>query len=268
MRRFLVSVLALAAVALSSTARAGSVITTTDFESFALPASGFDNGSDGSGGFTIDGNFFNNAYDATWGSWAGWAISNHDDASDPTWLNQYSAITGTGAGGSSQYAVAFSDEFNGDAFINIADGQRVLSMDVTNTTYGYFTMRDGDANGFARPFGPDDYLLLTISGYSGFGGTGDLIGAIPVYLAGDGEILNSWLSVDLAALGDARSLSFGFESSDVGLFGINTPTYVAVDNFQTISPSAAVPEPAGLVLLGVGLMGAVGFARRARRASA
>src|SRR5262249_17448897 len=34
----------------------------------------------------------------------------------------------------------------------------------------------------------------------------------------------------LSAMAGARTLSFEFASSDVGMFGINTPTYLALDN--------------------------------------
>jgi hypothetical protein len=46
-------------------------------------------------------------------------------------------------------------------------------------------------------------------------------------------------------LGDARSIGIDFASSDVGEWGINTPTYVAIDNLTLV----AVPEPSGIVLV-------------------
>ena len=42
-------------------------------------------------------------------------------------------------------------------------------------------------------------------------------------------------------------LRFGFDSSDAGDFGINTPTYFAIDNLVT------VPEPGHTLLIGLGL---------------
>lgn len=268
MRRFILPALALAALASAPIVRAGSVITTVDFESVALPPSGYINNS---GGFTIDGNFFNNEYefDEEWNMefWAGWAVTNHDDATTPGFGNQYSAITGTGAGGSSQYAIAFDGGEFGGAYIDIADGQLAHSMDVTNTTYTYLSITEGDS--FTPAFGNGDYFLLTITGYEGLGGAGSIVNSLNYYLADyrDGKTfaLDSWDNIDLTGLGDARSLGFTFETTKQSDFGGLTPTYVAVDNFQTFAPSPAVPEPAGLVLLGVGLIGAVGFARRTRR---
>jgi len=266
MRRALIPSLALAALALVSTARAGSVITTVDFESFPLPASGYNNDS---GGFSIDGNVFNNKYeyfpDFNYEFWAGWAVSNHADKTTPGFGNQYSAITGKGAGGSAQYGIAFDGGTFGGAYIDLAADQLAYSMAVTNTTYTYFSITEGDA--FTPKFENGDYFLLTITGYDGLGGVGSVTSSLNVYLADyrDGKTfaLNTWDTIDLTGLGDARSLGFTFYTTKRNDFGPLTPAYVAVDNFRTIGPAAAVPEPAGLVLLGVGLLGAISLTRRA-----
>jgi len=144
--------------------------TTTDFEGFNLDAESFLNGADGSGGFT-DGNLFlQNSYNDAWSSWSGFAISNTTDVTTPGFMNQYSAITGAGADGSATYAVAF---VSGGASIielnNAAQGEKVNEITITNGTYPYLSMLEGD--GFAKKFGglsgdDPDYLLLTIKGYA------------------------------------------------------------------------------------------------------
>ena len=81
-----------------------------DFEELSLPAESFYNGSDGAGVFTSGGAFFNNTYTDFGGgfyAWTGWSYSNMTDVTTPGFDNQYSAITGGGAEGSSNYAVAF-----------------------------------------------------------------------------------------------------------------------------------------------------------------
>lgn len=271
-RWFVLPALVVAALALAPAARAGSVIT-TDFESVALPAEGFINDAGAVGGFDLNGNFFNNSYeyfpDWDYTFWAGWAISDHKDKKTPGLANEFSAITGKGAGGSSQYAVAFDAGDFGSAYIDIAAGQTAFSMAVTNTTYTYFSIKEGDQ--FTPKFGSDNYFSLIITGYDGVGGAGvggvanTAIGAIEVILAdyrdGQNFILNTWETVNLTGLGDARSLGFTFVGGISDENGMLTPTYFALDNFRTFD-AAAVPEPAGLVLLGVGLVGALGLARR------
>ena len=66
--------------------------------------------------------------------------------------------------------------------------------------------------------------------------------------------------------GAARSLSFSFSSSDNGVYGMNTPAFVAVDDFRTSAPSApaAVPEPASLATAAVGFAAVAIAARRGR----
>ena len=60
-------------------------------------------------------------------------------------------------------------------------------------------------------------------------------------------VISQWTTVDLSPLGNAASLQFTLASSDTGAFGINTPTYFALDNLA-LTP---VPEPGTLVLIGL-----------------
>jgi hypothetical protein len=46
-------------------------------------------------------------------------------------------------------------------------------------------------------------------------------------------ILKTWEWVDCGKLGLVDSIYFNLTSSDVGAFGINTPTYFCLDNFTT-----------------------------------
>jgi len=82
--------------------------TTSDFESFSLDSESFLNGSNANGGFS-DGNvFLPNDYNAMWDSWTGFAISNMTDVTTPGFMNQFSAISGSGFNNSINYAVGFA----------------------------------------------------------------------------------------------------------------------------------------------------------------
>ena len=62
-------------------------------------------------------------------------------------------------------------------------------------------------------------------------------GDVTLYLAdfrfGDNSqdyIIDAWTAVNLSSLGQVKTLEFSVSSSDTGDFGINTPTYFAIDN--------------------------------------
>ena len=116
-------------------------------------------------------------------------------------------------------------------------------MYITNSTYAYLSMRDGD--GFAKRFGgvtgdDPDFFLLTIKAFS----NGVLsVDSVNFYLADyrfsnneEDYIIDEWTWVDLSSLGAADSLAFNLSSSDVGQFGINTPAYFCIDEVFSLDP--------------------------------
>ncbi|MGD7653414.1 MAG: DUF4465 domain-containing protein [Verrucomicrobiales bacterium] len=233
-------------------------VPTATFEDIALDSTGYWNGSDGSGGFTTNGAFFNNSHNATYGNWSGFAVSNHTDTTTAGWTNQYSAYTGSGAGGSANYAVAYYSTWEATPTISFSSVTDLagFSAQVTNTTYTALAMLNGDSFGndpFGGPSGDEqDWFLLTITGYTG-GVAGN---SIDFYLAdyrfSDNSldyIVDEWSTIDLSSIGSADSLQFTLSSSDVGTYGINTPTYFALDNITVPEPSALLCSLAGLGLL-------------------
>ncbi len=189
--------------------------------------------------------------DATNGSWTsggvefntnlfgpGWSYSNVDDVDTPGFENQWAAITGLDFGGDGIYAMATSF-FPDGAFFNIPVESTVASIWVTNATYSYHSMLQGDC--FAKQFGgldgtDPDFFKVVFRGYSQPGGMGEVTGETEFYLADfrfdDNRLdylVDNWQPLDLARLGNARSVGISFASSDVGKFGINTPVYVALD---------------------------------------
>ncbi len=232
MKRIFTSMLWLASLGL------GFAQTVADFENFDLSSESFLNGSDGSGGFSSGNVFLSNVYNTDYDFWSGWAISNTTDTQTPGFLNQYSAITGGGANGSDTYALTF---ISGESVINLeGDAQAVEGMYVTNNTYAYLSMQEGDT--YAKKFGGDlgddpDFFLLTIKKYEN-GVLGDE--SVEFYMADyrfeDNSmdyIVDEWTYLDLTSLGSADSLQLTLTSSDVSPFGINTPAYVCVDQIET-----------------------------------
>jgi hypothetical protein len=229
---------------------------TINFEDKFLAPNSYYNGSDQAGGFTSGGAFFNNTYNAAFDFWGGWSYSNIKDVTTAGFGNQYAAYalpSGGGGGGAGNYGVAFNFS-PGDARIPLPAGTLPLTVSITNTTYAALSMQNGDS--FAKKFGGSsgndpDFFLLTIQGRDS---SNHLTGTVPFYLADFrfanntlDYIVNTWQSVDLSSLpATTRSLTFDLTSSDNGMFGINTPTYFALDSLVV-----AVPEPSTLALLAV-----------------
>ena len=214
--------------------------TTSDLELFSIDSESFLNGVNANGGFS-DGNIFlQNDYNAMWDSWTGFSISNMTDVTTPGFTNQYSAITGGGYDNSSNYAVGF---VSGPTVINLqnnAVGEIVNGFFITNSTYAFLSMRDGDQ--FAKKFGgatgdDPDYYFLTIKAFSnGVLSTDSIDFYLADYRFTDNTqdfLIDEWTFLDLTPLGAVDSLQFTVSSSDVGQFGINTPTYFCMDNFTT-----------------------------------
>ena len=213
--------------------------TNADFENFDLPPESFLNGNDLSGGFADGDIFLPNNYSTDSDSWSGWSISNKSDNTTSGFTNQYSAITGQGLN-SDTYATAF---VSGESIVRLENGASQEGMYITNSTYAYFSMLDGDS--FSKKFGgltgnDPDFFLLTIRAYQ----DGELIdNQVDFYLAdftfadnSQDYIVDQWTYVDLSTLGAADSLSYTLTSSDVGEFGMNTPAYFCIDDFITTDP--------------------------------
>lgn len=268
-------VTAIATLALAQTAHTA----IADFEDLTPPTAytgpgggAYYNGSDGAGGFLSGDVWFTNNYSAAWGSWDGWAYSNTTDTTTPGFTNQWSAITGGGVDGSANYGVSYYSTFgsnNTQVLFGYSSGEYAQTVDgfyVTNTTYAWDSMTNGDA--FAKQFGgttgdDPDWFKLDVYGLgSGYERTGD---SVEFYLADyrfvdpdEDYIVTDWTWLDLTDLGGVYGLEFELTSSDIGDFGMNTPAYFAMDDLN----ANPVPVPGAVWLLGSGLLGLVGIRRR------
>jgi hypothetical protein len=247
------------------------------------PAGGgsFFNGNDGAGttnsdGWASQGVRFSNDYNGdslpAFDYWEGWSYSNVANATTPGFTNQYAAAPGGGSDGAGGVAAGqnYALAFGSAAYFDLPENARLRSVEVANSTYAALTMLNGDS--FAKKFGGDsgddpDLFQVTLTGYDGPGATGGMIASVTVDLAdyrfadnGQDFVLDRWRHVDLAGLGGARSVGLSFFSTDSGDFGINTPTYLAVDNLTY----TIVPEPSGMCLLALACAGTA-YRRRRRR---
>ncbi len=225
-------------------------LTLAHFENFFLDQEGHLNGIDGSGGFESGNIFLPNNYNFQFDAWSGWSITNVTDNTTPSYLNQYSAITGIGELNSNNYATAYAYDPVHINLINEAKGKALEGMYLTNSTYAYWSMKDGDS--FTKKFGgvtgnDPDYFLLTIRAYL----NGQLSSeSIEFYLAdyrfednSQDYIIDEWTHIDLSSLGNVDSLQCTLSSSDVGDFGMNNPAYFCVDNITTTDAPIGINTP-------------------------
>ena len=191
-------------------------------------------------------------------SWSGFSYSNTTDTTTPDFSNQYSAIAAGGAEGSANYGVAYVSAYGTAPRIEFDLPTVLGGAWFTNTTYTALAMRDGDA--FSKQFGgasgtDPDWLLLTIYGLDA---SDAITGTLEFYLAdfrfedsADDYIVDSWTFVALDGLGEVTALEFAMSSSDVGAFGVNTPTYFAIDSITPVPvpPAFLLCAPAVVALL-------------------
>jgi len=210
------------------------------FDDLTLSPESFWNGSDQSGSFKSGEISFNNSYSKDYQSWFGFAYSNMTDVTTSGYGNQYSAITGKGYDGSANYAVCYPSP---TARVGYAVPTKTTGFYVTNSTYVYLSMKNGDA--FAKKFGGEsgndpDYFRLMIEGLNTDGLPVD---TVSFYLAdfrfadnSKDYILNKWTWVDLSELKETRFLRFSLSSSDNAAWGMNTPGYFCIDDFNGEKP--------------------------------
>lgn len=212
---------------------------TVDLESLTLGSAPYWNGSDKTGEFNTLGVKFQNNYNATYSSWGGFGYSQKADVTTSGFSNQYSAYDP--ANGTNKFAIYYAP-YAGDAFASFSTGTEHLvnSVSICNSTYTALSMKNGDAS-FSKKFGGStgndkDWFKLTVIGYNV---AGDSVKSVDFYLAdyrfddnSKDYIVNKWTTIDLSSLGKINKFTFRFTSTDMGVWGMNTPAYVCLDNIK------------------------------------
>jgi hypothetical protein len=220
-----------------------------DFEELTLDANSVVAASPDRSTFESQGVRFSGSWNTEFNCCAdGWAYSNQKDLETKGFTNGNSAYALPDGGG-----VLASDNF-GVLYLTTPDATQislptptqVKGMYVANTTYVYHAMATGDDGNeppFVKgPFSVGDFFKLDIHGLDA---DGQRIGTVDFLLADFADqntgIVAEWTWVDLTPLGDhVSALQFDLSSTDNDdVFGMNTPSYFAMDNLTI----ASVPEP-------------------------
>lgn len=215
--------------------------------------------NDGSGSFGMS--VFTNEWGSSWGGFT------YSDVNNPTvggFGNEY-AVYGDGRdySDSGVYAVGYIDGYNGvTPTLSFAAPSTVNGLFVNNTAYTAHDMING--SGYSKVFSTNDWLKLTVEGFDSGDASIDtvefLLADFTGYSEGDDQdnyIVNEWAWINLSSLGsDVSSLEFSLTSSDTGAFGMNTPSYLAIDQVDV------VPEPGTISLVAIGFGSLLWFRKR------
>lgn len=177
---------------------------------------------------------------------AGFSYSNAYDSATAGFTNLYGVMPYKGYNNSSMYVIG-----QDKGVIRLKNKQTVVNgFYYTNTTYAYKSMRYGD--GFSRKFGDTtgtgsgtniaqgnypDYFKIIVRGYL----NGNLkTDSVEIWLAdyrfangAQDFMVNDWRYANTSALGLVDSIQLSMRSSVFNQYGMLTPGFFAIDNFET-----------------------------------
>jgi len=227
---------------------------TATFDDVTLGAGGYWQGESGDNDMFSGGWMFYNYYMPDYSFWGGFTASNHTDLSQSGLDAQYTAASGCGYDGSTQYGVAYAMGVQCDVHTSDNQAHTVTGCYVTNNLWAYQNMHDGDATAtaFGGPTGNDpDWFLLTATGKNASGQT---VGTAEFYLADyrfanneEDYILNTWEWFDLSSLGEVNTITFSLSSSKNNSHGMVTPAYFCIENFNGEGPVQPQDQPPYIV---------------------
>jgi hypothetical protein len=167
------------------------------------------------------------------------------------------SATGFGAGGSNTWLSVFNGG-TGDTILSLPNNYRFNNLSINQSALNLYTYQNG-LGVYTDPFDPQgtDFFRIRFFGIDSITDLPDLSNVTPwidlvnyglANNTADNFSLNQWTPVSLSTLNTNR-IGFEFDGSDTSTFGmftyLNTPTYIAFDNFDVSS----VPEPNSLVLI-------------------
>ena len=227
------------------------VVGTATFDDVTLNGSGIWTGADENNEMFSGGWLFTNTYWPEYSAWDGFTASNHTDLTQTGMDAQYTAATGAGYDGSTQYGVAYVMGYGVPTDVYAADGQEhtVTGFYITNNLWAYQSIMEGDYS--STPFGgttgdDPDWFKLTATGKNASGQT---IGTLDFYLADyrfanneEDYVVDTWEWFDLSPLGAVHTISFELSSTKNNDYGMLTPAYFCIDDFNGIAPDDGLEE--------------------------
>lgn len=232
------------------------VYETVNFEKASLPTTGDHPGvMIGQSYESENGYVFQNYYDGSIDYNAGFTVSNNNDTKTAGPANQYSVFSSSN-NKNNQFLI-YNPPYGATSYIQRKDGKAFYpnSVYVAPTTYTMLSIFNGDD--YAKKFEEKDTFAVKFQGCDAEGNiiknsqlTFKLVDKLAlfqydsyygygyqkfVYVNGTD---NLWTPIPLYLLGKVNKILISFDSSDKGVDGINTPLYLALDEFNTVAPQS------------------------------
>lgn len=197
-----------------------------------------------------NGYVFQNVYSDGYNS--GYTVSNNNDGKTAGYENQYSVYSASN-NQNNQFLI-YNPPYGSKAYIQRADGQAFYpyTIFVAPTTYTMLSIFNGDS--FAKKFTENDTLSVSIKGCDAAGEIlkdsevkFDLVRKLSLFqydsyygygytkFVNIDSTSNLWTLIPLYYLGKVSKILIEFDSTDKGAYGINTPEYLALDDFTVVS---------------------------------
>lgn len=220
----------------------------------------FDSEKLGDSGVAINKSFISKAgyifdnYYADYGSYqynSGFTHSNKVDYATAGAENQYSVYSASSTK-DNQFLI-FNPPYGSNSYIHRQDGKNFCpyTAQIALTTYTMLSVLNGDS--YARKFTDKDTLEVRFQGYDAYDqpiknsylGIKMVQGTKLFSMSDTGYFLrnlaevyptqNNWITVPLYYLGEVNKIGISFISTDKSEYGNNTPEYIALDDFATIT---------------------------------
>ena len=204
-----------------------------DTKGQAVP--GMYGGEDVNGSFVSGSYQFSNSCNTKLASWSGFAYSNRTATNFNTITpDQYNSIVGSGYDNSENFAVAFN---GGEIKVLNAPltGDSIRGCYITNSAWTANTILNAKESDYAHKFAKGDWMKITFTGHRADGTEATVDYYLADYRAAkeaDYYCLDTWQWVDLRSLGKVTSITYSLSGSDSGQYGLNTPAYFCLDNFN------------------------------------
>lgn len=164
--------------------------------------------------------------------WNGFAFANKTASTFTSLDDQYNTSMGSGHN-SANYAIAYPYGIYNIEVTNNAEGDSIQGMYISNNAYALNSILHGD--GYSEAFKQGSWFMVTATGKAADGTSK----TVDFYLADyrsnntlDHYALDTWQWMDLRSLGKVKEISFTMSGSDTGQWGLNTPAYFAMDDFN------------------------------------